>query len=144
MKRYEGLEGILLIDDDLPTNFIHKKVIERAAVDTAVKSITNVQEALDFITHSGIYEHTAEIPRPGLIFLDINMPGLDGWDFMEAYNRLDLRFKARLVIIMLSTSLNPEDKSMALIDKEVVTFLNKPLRPEMVTALLDHYFKEIV
>ncbi|SDP97122.1 Response regulator receiver domain-containing protein [Mucilaginibacter sp. OK268] len=141
MKRYEGLEGILLIDDDLPTNFIHKKVIEKAAVNAAVKSITSVQEALDFITYSGIYEDTPQIPRPGLIFLDINMPGLDGWDFMDAYNRLDQRFKARLIIIMLSTSLDPEDKAMAMIDREVVTFLSKPLRPEIVTTILDRYFK---
>ncbi|WP_419701556.1 response regulator [Mucilaginibacter sp. NFX135] len=143
MKRYEGLEGILLIDDDLPTNFIHKKIIERVSVDAAVKSITNVQEALDFITYSGIYEDTPEIPRPGLIFLDINMPGLNGWDFMDTYNRLDKHFKARLIIIMLSTSPDPEDKEMALVDNEVVAFLSKPLRPEMVTSLLDRYFKEV-
>ncbi|MBB6130948.1 response regulator [Mucilaginibacter lappiensis] len=144
MKRYEGLEAILLVDDDLPTNFIHNKVIQKVVADAAVKSITNVQEALDFITYSGIYENTSEIPRPGVIFLDINMPGLNGWDFMNAYDQLDKRFKARLIIIMLSTSPDPEDKKQALMDKGVVTFLNKPLRPEMVTAVLDNYFKEIL
>jgi CheY-like chemotaxis protein len=143
MKKYEGLQAILLIDDDLPTNFIHKKIIQKAAVDVVVKSVTNVQEALDFITYSGIYENTAEIPRPGVIFLDINMPGLNGWDFMNAYHQLNKRFKVKSIIIMLSTSLDPEDKKRALLDKEIATFLNKPLRPEMVTSLLDNYYKEI-
>ncbi|MGN8068835.1 response regulator [Mucilaginibacter sp. 22184] len=143
MKKYQGLEGILLIDDDLPTNFIHKKVIEKAFIDAVVKTVTNVEEALDFITYSGIYEDTSDIPRPGLIFLDINMPGLNGWDFMDAYRQLDKRFKATAVIIMLTTSLDPDNKELALIDKEVVVFLNKPLKPEMVTTLVNSYFKEI-
>lgn len=143
MKKYKGLQAILLIDDDLPTNFIHQKIIQQAAVDVVVKSITNVQEALDFITYSGIYENTSEIPRPGVIFLDINMPGLNGWDFMNAYHQLNNRFKSKSIIIMLSTSLDPEDKKRALLDEEIVTFLNKPLKPEMVTDILDHYFIEI-
>lgn len=113
-------------------------------MNAKVKSITNVRDALDFITYSGIYKDTAPIPRPGLIFLDINMPGLNGLDFMDAYTRLDKRFKAKLIIIMLSTSPDPQDKKMALLDKEVVAFLSKPLRPKMVIALLDGYFKEIV
>nr|WP_294949272.1 response regulator [uncultured Mucilaginibacter sp.] len=141
MKKYKGLDGILLIDDDLATNFIHTKIIERASVGATVKAITNVSEALDFLTFSGAYQNTPEIPRPGLILLDINMPGLNGWDFMNAYHQLDESMKAKAVVVMVSTSLNPDDKNRALIDKEIVTFITKPIRPENLTEVVEQYFE---
>lgn len=140
MNKYTGLDGILLIDDDHPINFIHRKVIQKAGVDAPVEAITNVQDALEFLTYSGKYEGTETLPRPGLIFLDINMPGLNGWDFLEAYHLLPERLKARVVIVMLTTSLNPDDREKALKDRVVDDFLIKPLRPEILTEILKRYF----
>lgn len=140
MKKFQSLEGILLIDDDHPVNFIHRKVIQNTGIGVAVSAITNVQDALDFLTFSGKYAGTEAIARPGLIFLDINMPGLNGWDFLEAYHLLEDRFKARVIIIMLTTSLNPDDREKALKDNEVVDFLIKPLRTERVIEVVNRYF----
>jgi len=142
MKKYKGFKGVLLIDDDAATNFIHTKMIERADVDVQVMAINNATDALDFLTYAGKYSDTGHIPRPGVIFLDINMPGLSGWDFMDEYRKMDDNLKARMVVIMLTTSINPADKDRALKNSDISTFLHKPLKPHMVEDLAMKYFEE--
>ena len=141
MKKYKDLDCVLLIDDDLATNFIHTKIIEKASIGAVVKAITNVREALEFLTFSGAYQNSNKILRPGLILLDINMPGLNGWDFMEAYHQLDQSMKAKAVVVMVSTSLNPDDENKALNDKEIVSFLSKPIRHEKLAEIVEQYFE---
>jgi len=142
-KRFKGLEEILLVDDDTPTNFIHKKVIEKSQVDVAVKAVTSAQEALDFLTKTGKYQQEEDVVKPGIIFLDINMPGLNGWDFMDRYHQLDAHDKAHIIIIMLTTSLNPSDEERALRNYEIADFLHKPLRPDTMENLAKKYFPEL-
>ncbi len=142
MKKIRDLDHVLLIDDDKPTNFLHKKIIERAGLDVDVQALTSAAEALEFLTYSGTYEGTEDIKRPGIIFLDINMPGMNGWEFMEAYHALPETQKARIVVIMLTTSLNTDDRDRAMKDKDIATFYHKPLRPEMVLELVNQYFPE--
>ncbi|AYL95165.1 response regulator [Mucilaginibacter celer] len=142
MKTYKNLDAFLLVDDDLPTNFIHTRVIKNTSIAAKVEVATNVQDALDFLTYAGKFANTQNTARPGLIFLDINMPGLSGWDFLDAYEKLDAKFKAQAVVIMVTTSLNPGDREKALKNKEVVEFLNKPLRPDLVAEVVARYFDE--
>ncbi|BAU53847.1 response regulator [Mucilaginibacter gotjawali] len=144
MKKFKDLECILLVDDDAPTNFIHTKMIQKSGVDVAIKAVTSAQEALDYITHTGAYEHTPDkMMQPGIIFLDINMPGLSGWDFIEEYRKLDSRFKIHVIIIMLTTSLNPADEAHAKSIAEIACFLHKPLKPETVVELSQRFFEEL-
>ena len=139
MTRYEGLDGILLIDDDHSTNFIHKSVIHTAGIDAEVAAITNVAEALDFLTYTGKYRNDA-LSRPNIIFLDINMPGLNGWDFLDAYRLLDDRYKAKVVIIMLAVSINPDDKEKAFRGTNVDDFVIKPLGRENLLEIINQHF----
>ncbi|OKS89301.1 response regulator [Mucilaginibacter polytrichastri] len=140
MTQLKDLNCILLIDDDIPTNFIHRKVIEKSGVAAYVQVATSAKEGLDFLTYTGKYADTKTTPRPGIIFLDINMPGMDGWDFMDVYRKLDKAHKDRMVVIMLTTSLNLDDRERALKDEDIVTFIHKPLRPEIVVELVEAYF----
>lgn len=140
MKKIKDLDCVLLIDDDKPTNFLHKKVIEKTGIDVDVQALTSASEALDFLTCSGKYEGTVHLKRPGIIFLDINMPGMNGWEFMDAYHKLTESQKAHIVVIMLTTSLNDDDRERAMQDKDIATFYHKPLRAEMVSQLIDQYF----
>ena len=78
--------------------------------------------------------------KPGIIFLDINMPGMNGWEFMDAYHQLSESQKAPIVVIMLTTSLNADDRERALQDKDIATFYHKPLRSEIVMELVNKYF----
>ncbi|MCK8490722.1 MULTISPECIES: response regulator [Spirosoma] len=141
MKKFKNLDCVLLVDDDRFINLAQSKAVERADIGVNVKAITNVEEALAFLTVSGDYEGTHHIPRPGIIFLDINMPGLTGWDFMELYHKLDKAYKAKVIVVMLTTSLNPDDHQRALSDNAIVDFLHKPLRPDMVVKLAERYFE---
>jgi len=141
MKKFKGLDCILLVDDDRFINLAQSKAVERANIGVTVKAVTNVKEALAFLTASGVYAGTQPLPRPGIIFLDINMPGLTGWDFMDLYHELAPSYKANVIVVMLTTSLNPDDHQRAVSDSEIVDFLYKPLRPEMVIALVERYFE---
>jgi CheY-like chemotaxis protein len=140
-KKFRGLEEILLVDDDIPTNFVHRKVIERSDVEVEVKAVNSARDALDFLTKSGKYAGEDVVVKPGLIFLDINMPAMSGWDFMEYYHKLDPRFKAHIIVIMLTTSLNPSDEQKARKDFEIADFLHKPLRTETLEKIVQKYFR---
>lgn len=144
MKRYKDLDRILLVDDDDATNFIHRKIVENSSIHVDVKAITSAKEALDYLTCSGKYLNSDPGLNAGIIFLDINMPGMDGWDFMEEYQNLDEKKRARIVVVMVTTSINPDDRATAARFKDIVTYLPKPLSAAAVARIADQYFEEII
>lgn len=77
-----------------------------------------------------------------LTLLDINMPVMDGWEFLEAYHALEDNQKGKIIIIMLTTSLNPDDKIRAEEISEVSGFKSKPLSIETVEEIMKTYFPE--
>jgi len=143
MKKYKDLDCVLLVDDDISTNFIHRRIVENAKIDVNVKEITSAKEALDYLTYSGKYEGQEDVPKAGIVFLDINMPGMNGWDFIAEYKKLDEKHKARIVVVMLTTSLNPDDEQHAAMVEEIATYLHKPLRIEAFAEIASKYFEEI-
>lgn len=126
------LNCILLIDDDEPTNFLNRLTLEQAGCTRQIQIAQSGQEALDYLQ--------AAIPRPDLIFLDINMPAMDGWEFLERYRGLPPARKADIVLIMLTTSLNPDDELKTRTIPEVAGFENKPLSQEQLDNVLKKYF----
>ena len=130
------LNCILLIDDDEATNFIHKRVIKEADCAEKVVAVHNGYEGLNYLKSKEDGEH----PRPDLIFLDVNMPGIDGWEFLEAYDDLKSEQKGRIIIVMLTTSLNPDDRERAANIETINSFKNKPLTVAMLSELINTYF----
>ena len=143
MKKYKNLDCILLIDDDEATNFINKMVIKKADFDVNIEVCENGKHGLDYLTCQGRYSSEKEFPQPGIIFLDINMPGMNGWEFMEKYKNLPDNQKARIVIAMLTTSLNPDDEFKGENNEEIRSFMNKPLTIEMLMDIVNVNFNEI-
>src|SRR3569832_787177 len=94
---------ILLVDDNPADNEFHKIIINESDVCDQVKIATNGRNALDYLIRSG-KEGAVDFPKPDLIFLDINKPGMNGFEFLDEYHKLDANLKSRIVIIMLSTS----------------------------------------
>ncbi len=139
MKKIRGLDCIILIDDDKITNFINKKVINRADIDVTIKINSSVPEALNYLKGMS-KQPVEEFPRPGIIFLDVNMPGMDGWDFIDEYKKLPHEQKKKIVIAMLTTSINPDDEYMANDIPEINIFLKKPLTVQKLEETIYTYF----
>jgi CheY-like chemotaxis protein len=124
------LNCILLVDDDEPTNFLNRMTLEQAGCAEYIQVVQSGQAALDFLDRF----------HPDLIFLDINMPAMDGWEFLERYRQLPPDQKTSIVMIMLTTSLNPDDEAKARAIPEVSGFENKPLKADRLRELLKNYF----
>ncbi|RVT80041.1 response regulator [Flavobacterium sufflavum] len=137
------LNCVLLVDDDNGTNFINQMIIKKADIAEYVQTVLNGKEALDFITNKGKFEKAGDVfPQPMLTLLDINMPVMDGWEFLEAYHALEERQKGKIIIIMLTTSLNPDDKSRADDISEVSDYKSKPLSLEIVDDIMKTHFSD--
>jgi CheY-like chemotaxis protein len=144
MKKIEGLQCILLIDDDDATNFVHEIIIEKAGIDTHVQVAKNGYEALKFLSKKGDYSNEIKFPQPGIIFLDINMPRMNGWEFLEAYKMLPDEQKGKIVIAMLTTSLSLDDEKRAnnYMGDDLREFLRKPLTVENLNDIVAKYFEQ--
>ena len=132
------LSCILLIDDDLPTNFINERVLRKMDCAEKIKAVQGGFEALSYLKAEDKETH----PRPDLIFLDINMPGMNGWEFLEQYHLLELDQKSKVVVVMLTTSLNPDEREKAEKVSQISGFLNKPLITDGIDELLKKHFPE--
>jgi len=130
------LDCILLIDDDVPTNFYNRKIIEQQNCTEHVEVCTSAEDGLEFLKSKF---KDGLPPQPELIFLDINMPGMDGWEFLDAYNALPAPQKGKVMVVMLTTSVNPDDEKKAL-EKGIKGFARKPLNAEMLENLIAENF----
>jgi CheY-like chemotaxis protein len=129
------LECILLVDDNTDDNFFHKIIINKMNIVNRIDVVINGLEALAYLKKEN------QSP-PELIFLDINMPKMNGWEFLEQYKHLDVKQKARVVIMILTTSANPDDIKRANEIEEVTGFETKPLTEKMLTEILKQYFQD--
>jgi CheY-like chemotaxis protein len=134
MKR--KLNCVLLVDDDDMTNFLNRRVLEQYDCTHTIEVAENGEKALEYLT-----QKTNEgYPSPDLILLDINMPRMNGWEFLEEYTKLNDTQKGEVVIVMLTTSLNPDDKTTAENNDEISDFINKPLTPDELKSVLEKHF----
>lgn len=137
------LRGVLLIDDDDTTNFLNQRLLDRMNVTENIRTFVNGKQAFDYL-YSVSNDHYEESNKnyfhPELIFLDINMPVMDGFEMLDLYERLDKNFRQGIVMAVLTTSTHPQDTANS--KKYAAEYLTKPLTSEKVNALLDKYFSE--
>jgi len=132
------LKTVLLIDDDEATNFINKLLIDKFNITDQLLVARNGREALEVLQKCAAQEQEAS-KLPELILLDINMPVMDGFEFLEAYSRLLLPEKESVVIAVLTTSLNPKDMQRVN-DLGITDFLNKPLNKDSLQNLMQKHY----
>ena len=137
MKKFNS---ILLIDDDAATNDYHKIIIKLADVTHNIHAVESGQEGLDYLSSKGDYHSQENVhPKPDLIFLDINMPAMNGFEFIEEYTKIPENQKGLHLIVMLTSSLNPDDKENAEKLSDIKEYLSKPLTKESVLKIRDQY-----
>ncbi len=134
------LNKILLIDDSEADNYIHSRVIKKADVTNEIVVKLGAQEALDYLQT----KENGQYPNPDLIFLDINMPGLNGWDFLEEYKKLDKEQKKGVVVCMLSTSAPDIERQNITKYEEIKSYSQKPLTNEALKHIIKEVYPEKV
>ena len=129
------LNCILLVDDNHADNHFHRIIIKGMNIAEHIEVALNGMEAINFLNKEN------QTP-PELIFLDINMPKMNGWEFLDAYKNLDAKQKSKVIIMMLTTSSNPLDVERAKQIEEVTGYEVKPLTEEMLNEILAQHFSE--
>ena len=124
----------LLVDDDRINNFLNQRLLEGLNITDKLLTALNGQEALTIFE-----QECLESKCPALILLDVNMPVMNGFEFLEAYDKLAFTPKEPVIIIMLTTSLHPRDVERVQ-RLGIAGFINKPLTKDKVNDILKSYF----
>ena len=127
------LKSIMLIDDNRDDNFIHERAIRKTS---AMSTIITKESGVDALSHL----KSMKSSHADLIFLDINMPEMNGWEFLEQYSKLDKELQCKSIIIMLTTSDNEDDLAKAKLLGNVKDFITKPLTKEKMASICEQYF----
>lgn len=130
------LSAVLLVDDDPTTNFLHQRLLRRLNVAREVLVALNGEQALHVLKQQCQQAATA---CPALVLLDVNMPVMNGFEFLEVFSHLTLAHRQDIVVVMLTTSLLDQDLVRAQ-QLPVADFLNKPLTTEKLMEVLQRYF----
>ncbi|MBU2945762.1 response regulator [Zobellia uliginosa] len=126
------INTIVLVDDDTATNYIHETYLKRVNCVENVLSYTRGETALEYLQSLKTF--------PELIFVDINMPTMDAWEFLDMYEKLDMSLKINTRVILLTTSIMASDKEK--IDKytQIDEVLFKPLNEPVIKQVMNKYF----
>lgn len=129
----EKIPHILLVDDDDTTNFLNENLFHKLGVSDQVRVVRSGEEALALFTQPPPYE-------PTLLLLDINMPGMSGIEFLEAYLRLPQAQQDATIIVVLTTSMDSRDLSR-INELPIAGLATKPLNREKINTLLRLHFR---
>lgn len=135
---------VMCIDDDTMVQMLSKLIFDETAFCRQVIPALHGAEALDYFENQTAIS-AAKRQWPDLIFLDINMPVLDGWGFLDAYTTQFAALHPSTKIFMLSSSVDPADREISLQYDLVVDFVPKPLSKKFIAELklhveLKHFF----
>ncbi|WP_299832383.1 response regulator [uncultured Roseobacter sp.] len=133
MPAVTSLKKVLLVDDDKVTNLMHGRLIKRTGLIEQIDVATDGVAALEYLEE----KDAAGEPLPELILLDINMPRMDGFEFLENYAALPEQIrKSGTLIIMLSTSDLRADHERAEADPNVYAFVSKPVKSDDIAGFV--------
>ena len=124
-------DRVLLVDDNDIDNFINERMITTSSFSTQVTVRNSAEGALDFLRRNS--DSTDTLPQ--VIFLDLNMPVMDGFGFLEEYEKLPDTIKNFCKVIVLSSSISAEDINRASTNPRVLKYLNKPLSEKYLQAV---------
>lgn len=136
MRGMKKLSIVLLIDDDSTTNFLNNLLLKRLDVADTLLVAENGAVGLSILADVCT---EATLSCPALILLDVNMPVMNGIEFLEAYQHLPLAQRQATIVVLLTTSVHPRDLERVR-QLPIAGTLSKPLTEEKIRGVLQQYF----
>ncbi|HVO75742.1 MAG TPA: response regulator [Ignavibacteriaceae bacterium] len=128
----KSISRFVVIDDDPVNNALCKMVIKMAVGKIDIKTFTLPEKGFEYIETE--YSKNGN-ESTSVILLDLNMPLMSGWEFLERFDSLDEIIKKQLEIYILSSSVDPRDKARAGANKNVADYIVKPLTKEIILEI---------
>jgi len=133
-----NLNHIVLVDDNETTSFLNNRLLGRLAVANQVSTFSRADEAFEQLWGGQAGE--SPTPAPDLVFVDLKMPGVSGFEFLELYNALPQPVQEQTVMAVLTTSMHGADTARVA-QYPNVEYLTKPLTEEKMRKLLEKRFQ---
>lgn len=136
------ISNVLLVDDDPTSIFLQQHLLtDVCKYHGKIHECHNGKMALDYLENKGEFiANGTDYPKPDLILLDINMPVMNGFEFLDAYKLLPEELKGGIVISMLTSSLNKLDREKAEKYQDVSDFITKPITSEQLFEIVEKHF----
>ena len=125
---------IILVDDELTINYFHKRLLKTYFDQDYIQTCFNGKQAIDALTSLNEKLNKEDTV---IVFLDLNMPIMNGWEFLAEFHSFKTELKFNCIIYIISSSINPEDKKIGLSNYNVQNFFNKPLSRNDVDFILN-------
>ncbi|RDC61657.1 response regulator [Adhaeribacter pallidiroseus] len=142
MRKIIPLNLIMLVDDDDTTNYLNHRLLSRLNAAHEIKVITDGEQAFEYLAHACDQVSHQTQPCPDLILMDIKMPVMDGFEFLEMYQQANLALKNKIVILMLTSSASFYDLERLKKYDAVKKHYSKSLSEADVKEILEEYFPE--
>lgn len=136
------INTVLLIDDDEINNLICTKIIRKNEFAEHIVTCLGAKQALNYLQDALHGQKDAVLPE--LIFLDINMPAMNGWDFLQQYEQMEALQRNDIILIMLSSSMYIDDINRAKTYSSVSDYITKPLTAQHLQQIREKFFSSAV
>ncbi|WP_276496499.1 response regulator [Pontibacter litorisediminis] len=136
------LDLVLLVDDDDTTNYLNERLLKEMQVAKEIKTLKNGKEALNYLTKTEGAGAGAAYKRPNLVFLDIKMPVMDGFSFLEEYHKLSPDEVDPVIILMLTSSASFYDLERLKSFRKVKKHFSKALTKHDVNEIMTEFFNK--
>lgn len=138
------IQEVMLVDDDAIVRMVATKILKSIDFNGAISAFENGQLAIDEIRRRFILEKSIPSDDRTLLLLDINMPVLDAWGFLEEFSSLDHKVKAHFYVAIITSSIDTNDRIKAFSYPDVLDYITKPLSGKHVTDFLTkHHLLEV-